>query len=138
MDARRRGTLLENSAAFLKHCAYWYPKKLRACDQELVHEGEFFKSIAVVYDLTCDTDEYSDKDRADIENIFRIFIGRIDWELETGGYSNWSLAEIAGALQCAECLQDRALIERFAFGKGGITDHISKCVLDDGWCTSVL
>lgn len=124
---------LKNSAAFLKHCAFWYPQKLRACDQELVHEGEFFKSIAVVYDLTYDTDEYSDQDRADIEKMFRIFIGRIDWELETGGYSNWSLAEIAGALQCSECLQDRALIERFAFGKGGITDHISKCVLDDGW-----
>lgn len=126
-------SLLDKATEFLKRVAYNYPKTLKACSQELVHEGEFFKSISVVYDLTCDSGKYTYQDKNAILNTFTIFMGRIDWALEAGSYSNWTLAEIAGALNIAAILQDRTLINRFVYGSGGILDHLSKGVLDDGW-----
>ncbi len=126
----------EKSAEFLKSVAdpkRGYPATLRACNQQMVHEGEFFKSCAFAYDLLYDTGLFSEQNHRDMENAFRIFMGRIDWELSCGALSNWSLAMIAGALYCAMCIQDRAMIERFVYGTGGITEHMSACILPDGW-----
>ncbi len=126
----------EKSAQFLKSVAdpeNGYPKTLRACNQQMVHEGEFFKSCAFAYDLIYDSGVLSEKDHIDIQNSFRILAWRMDWELSGGGISNWTLAMIAGALYCSMCLQDRALIERFIYGTGGIVDHMTAGVLPDGW-----
>lgn len=126
----------EKSAKFLRSVAdpeTGYPKTLQACNQQMVHEGEFFKSCAFAYDLIRDTGLLTDEDRENIHNAFRIFAWRIDWELKGGGMSNWSLAMIAGAMYCAMCIQDRSLIERFIRGIGGIVDHMTAGVLPDGW-----
>ncbi len=126
----------EKSAEFLRSVAdrtNGYPKTLRACNQQMVHEGEFFKSCAFAYDLLHDVGVFSAQDHEDIQNTFRMFAWRIDWELSGGGISNWSLAMIAGAMYCSMCLQDRALIERFIYGVGGIIDHMTAGILPDGW-----
>lgn len=126
----------EKSAEFLRSVAnkeFGYPKTLRACHQQMVHEGEFFKYCAFSYDLLHDAGVFSDKDHNDIQDAFRIFINRIDWELSGGGISNWTLVMIAGAMYCAMCVQDRVNIERFLYGIGGIEDHMTAGVLPDGW-----
>ncbi len=131
-----RREFAEKSAEFLRRVCdreKGYPVKLKACHQQLVHEGEFFKSCAKAYDLIHDAGVLSDKDHEDIHYSFRIFMDFLDWALSDGGISNWSLAEIAGALYCAMTLQDREKIERFVFGTGGALAHLQAGVYDDGW-----
>lgn len=126
----------EKAADFLRTVAdreTGYPHTLRACHQQMVHEGEFFKSCAFAYDILHDSGVFSEQDHSDIQHTFRMLIERMDWELSGGGISNWSLAMIAGAMYCAMCLQDRAWIERFIYGNGGILHHLRAGVLDDGW-----
>jgi hypothetical protein len=108
-------------------------KTRRACSQELVHEGEFFKSIAMSYDLLYYHDEIKAGDRVNIEATLRGFMDLIDAELGRGHLSNWTLAELAGALFSAQVLQDRERMERFIFGTGGFTRHLAAGVADDGW-----
>lgn len=126
----------EKSAEFLRSVANeetGYPATLRACNQQMVHEGEFFKSCAFAYDLIYKSGTLSSDDKSAIERTFRMFAWRIDYEISGGGISNWSLAMIAGAMYCSMCLQDRSLIERFVYGTGGITEHMAAGILPDGW-----
>lgn len=131
-----RQEFAEKTAEFLRRVSNrekGYPSKLKAGHQQLVHEGEFFKSCAMAYDIIYDTGLLSDNDHSDIHNTFRIFIDFLDWALADGGISNWSLAEIAGGLYCSMALQDREKIERFVFGIGGALEHLKAGVLSDGW-----
>lgn len=131
-----RREFAEKSADFLRLVAdreSGYPARMKACNQQLVHEGEFFKSCAMAYDIIHDSGVISSSGHQDIHNTFRLFIDFLDWSLADGGISNWSLAEIAGALYCAMDLQDREKIERFVFGTGGVMDHLRAGVYSDGW-----
>ncbi|WP_018752021.1 hypothetical protein [Paenibacillus sanguinis] len=110
-----------------------YPTTRRACHQELVHEGEYFKHTAVVYDLLAASDLLTAEDHAHVARSFRLFMELIDWALSVGGISNWTLAEMIGALYCSQALQDYEQMNRFLYGAGGFTDHLSKGTLDDGW-----
>ena len=110
-----------------------YPARHKACNQQLVHEGEFFKSCAMAYDIIHDSGVISSSGHQDIHATFRLFIDFLDWALADGGITNWSLAEIAGAMYCAMALQDREKIERFVFGTGGALDHLRAGVYSDGW-----
>ncbi len=131
-----RQDLAEKAALFLRRLvdpAKGYPATRRASHQELVHEGELFKHAAVVYDLIYDSGLLSEEDHANVERTFRLFIELIDWALSRGGISNWTLAEMIGALYCSQSLQDYERMRRFLYGTGGFTDHLSKGTLDDGW-----
>ena len=131
-----RQDLGEKAAMFLRRLidpAKGYPATRRASHQELVHEGELFKHAAVVYDLIYDSGLLSEEDHANVERTFRLFIELIDWALCKGGISNWTLAEMIGALYCSQSLQDYERMTRFLYGTGGFTDHLSKGTLDDGW-----
>jgi hypothetical protein len=110
-----------------------WPRTKQACNQELVHEGEFFKSLAMTYDLLYDHNAFNGDDRKNIEAVLRSYMELIDFELGRGHLSNWTLAELAGALFSAQVLQDRQQMERFIYGPGGFTDHLSVGVFDDGW-----
>lgn len=131
-----RRELAEKALDFLRKVidpAEGYPLTRKACHQELVHEGEFFKHTAVVYDLLAPSGWLTDEDRTNAETAFRLFMDLIDWALSVGGISNWTLAEMAGALYCSQALQDYERMNRFLYGIGGFTDHLSKGTLDDGW-----
>ena len=131
-----RRDLADKAALFLRRLvdpAKGYPATRRASHQELVHEGELFKHAAVVYDLIYDSGLLSEEDHANVEQTFRLFIELIDWALCRGGISNWTLAEMIGALYCSQALQDYERMTRFLYGTGGFTDHLSKGTLDDGW-----
>lgn len=126
----------KKAAAFLKKLAdprRGYLKNPRACNQELVHEGEFFKSAAFAYDLMYDSEELTEEDHRNLEAVFRKFAGYISEIAQSGNVSNWALAEIEGALYGACVLQDMHLIYRFLYGTGGVTDILSRGVADDGW-----
>lgn len=110
-----------------------YLRLPRACNQELVHEGEFFKSVAIAYDCVYDSELFTKEDHEKIEEVLRAFIEVVDQQLKKGEISNWTLAEICGALYSSCVLQDRALVERFLYGIGGASEHLSKGTLDDGW-----
>ncbi|WP_019909122.1 COG1470 family protein [Paenibacillus sp. HW567] len=131
-----RTELAEKAAAFLRETVHphrGYPSTLQACHQELVHEGEYFKHAAVVYDLLADSGLLTEEDHLNIESSFRLFMDLIDWALSVGGISNWTIGEMIGALYCSQALQDLERMNRFLFGTGGFTDHLSKGTLDDGW-----
>lgn len=127
--------LEEKVATFLKELVSdrGYLRLPRACNQELVHEGEFFKSVAIAYDCIYYSKLLSEIDHQKIETVLRAFIKVVDQQLKKGDISNWTLAEICGALYCSCVLQDRVLIERFLYGIGGASEHLSKGTLDDGW-----
>ncbi|WP_258881617.1 heparinase II/III family protein [Paenibacillus sp. sptzw28] len=131
-----RGEFGEKAALFLRRLAdpeKGYPATGRTSHQELVHEGELFKHAAVVYDLIYDSGLLSEEDHANVKRTFRLFIKLIDFALCKGGTSNWTLAEMIGALYCSQSLQDYEWMNRFLYGTGGFTDHLSKGTLDDGW-----
>ncbi|WP_028611612.1 hypothetical protein [Paenibacillus harenae] len=131
-----RRDVAEKASLFLKRLCdpeHGYPATRRASHQELVHEGELFKHAAVVYDLLYDSDLLSEQDHVAVQHTFRLFIELIDWALCIGNLSNWSLAEMIGALYCSQTLQDYERMTRFLYGTGGFTDHLSKGTLDDGW-----
>lgn len=128
----------------LKEKAVWMLKQLadpeigylanpRACNQEMVHEGEFFKSIVFAYDLLYHEPELSAADHHNIRAVLRKFMGYFDEILCSGNISNWAVAEMCGALYSACVLQDYAMIKRFLFGKGGMKDQMSRGILSDGW-----
>ncbi|WP_321003324.1 hypothetical protein [Eisenbergiella porci] len=126
----------EKAIHFLKelsHPDYGYLHNPRACSQELVHEGEFFKSVAFAYDLLYEEPELTIQDHKNIEAVLRKFMDYIDHIARSGNISNWTLAEIAGALYGACVLEDRCMMERFLYGPGGMTDQLSRGVLSDGW-----
>lgn len=110
-----------------------YLKRRYACNQELVHEGEFFKNTAIAYDLVYDMPELTAEDHKNLEAAMRCFMDYIDWEVQKGGVSNWTLLEIAGALYCSCILQDRERMERFLYGSGGAAEHLRIGTMSDGW-----
>ncbi|HWT75567.1 MAG TPA: hypothetical protein VN258_12750 [Mobilitalea sp.] len=131
-----RAEFLEKVILFLRRLTNektGYLTNLRACHQELVHEGEFFHSTAIAYDIVSDSQLLTKEDHSRIEKTFRKFIEIADFALLDGNISNWTLAEMTGALFCSLALQDRERAERFLFGIGGMKDHMSIGVLDDGW-----
>ncbi|MGB8453456.1 MAG: hypothetical protein WCD89_14160 [Anaerocolumna sp.] len=110
-----------------------YLTNLCACHQELVHEGEFFQSAAIAYDIVCSSGMLTKEDHGRITAVFRRFMELIDFALSDGNISNWALCELTGALFCSLALQDRERAERFLFGIGGMKEQIGVGVLDDGW-----
>ena len=125
----------EKTASFLREWSApdGYRRLPRAGNQELVHDGEFFKSAACAYDLIYDWDGWTEKDRENIEQTMRFYMEYIDAEICSGEASNWLLAEIAGAVYSAAVLGDKERMERFLYGPGGAADELAKGVLDDGW-----
>lgn len=131
-----REDMAKKAIQFLRavvHPIQGYPLKLQACHQELVHEGEFFKHTAVVYDVFADSGLLTTDDHANVDYSFRMFMDLIDYSLSIGDLSNWTISEMIGALYCSQALQDLERMNRFLFGIGGFTDHLSKGTLDDGW-----
>lgn len=125
----------EKVAAFLREWGSLdgYRRLPRAGNQELVHDGEFFKSAATAYDLIYDWAGWTAIDQENIEATMRFYMEYIDAEICSGEASNWLLAEIAGAVYCAAVLGDKERMERFLYGPGGASDQLAKGVLDDGW-----
>lgn len=125
----------QKTAAFLREWSApdGYRRLPRVGNQELVHDGEFFKSAACAYDLIYDWDGWTEKDRENIEQTMRFYMEYIDAEICSGEASNWLLAEIAGAVYSAAVLGDKERMERFLYGPGGAADELAKGVLDDGW-----
>ena len=125
----------EKVASFLREWSApdGYRRLPRAGNQELVHDGEFFKSAACAYDLIYDWEGWTDEDRNNIEQTMRFYMEYMDSEICSGEASNWLLAEIAGAVYSAAVLGDKERMERFLYGPGGAADQLAKGVLDDGW-----
>ena len=125
----------EKVASFLREWSApdGYRRLPRAGNQELVHDGEFFKSAACAYDLIYDWAGWTDEDRNNIEQTMRFYMEYMDSEICSGEASNWLLAEIAGAVYSAAVLGDKERMERFLYGPGGAADQLAKGVLDDGW-----
>ena len=110
-----------------------YPVTLRACNQSLVQEGGYFQGIAWSYDAVRPSGVFSEADEAQVETTFRMLIETMDAVTSQGHISNWNLAEIGGALFCSLAIQDLERADRFFAGPGGVTDHLSQGVMDDGW-----
>jgi hypothetical protein len=120
-------------ATFLRRLAEGYPRTLRGCNQDRVHEGHFFKHIAQSYDMILDADILTPQDKAQIEVAFRLMEETMDFEANTGNVSNWVLSEMSGALFTALMNGDLERAERFYRGPGGVLDQLGKGVMDDGW-----
>ena len=92
---------------------------MRACHQQLVHEGEFFKHMAAAYDLIHDAGLLRLNEHRRIERCFRLFMELIDWTLCSR--RDFQL-EPGRACRAAYCVRHCRILERmnrFIFGEGG-------------------
>ena len=105
----------------------------KAGHQELVHEGEFFRNAACAFDHILDAGLLSDHEIAQVRRAFRGFEEIIRRECLKGKISNWSLAELAGAVAIAAEREDLEAVEEFLDIPGGVLDHIARGILNDGW-----
>jgi hypothetical protein len=110
-----------------------YFRTYHAGHQEMVHEGEVFKNTAIAYDLVYDMEELTEVDHKNLEKMFRSAMLLFDGELRKGEISNWTLAELSGGLYMACVLQDYCQMNRFLYGVGAATEHLSKGTFSDGW-----
>jgi hypothetical protein len=110
-----------------------YPATLRACNQGLVQEGGFFQHAAMAYDMALDSGLFSEADRRQIETTFRMYMETIERASDYGPINNWNVAEVCGAFYCSLALGDLASADRWFSGPAGISDQLSKGVMDDGW-----
>ncbi len=110
-----------------------YFRTYHAGHQELVHEGEVFKDIAIAYDLVHDMEELTQENHQNLKNVFFSVMQLFDGELRKAQISNWTLAEICGGLYMACVLQDFHWIDRFLYGVGGAAEHLSKGTFAGGW-----
>lgn len=126
----------EKVAIFLKEIIdpkHGYFVTLKAGNQELVHEGEFFKHTALAYDHILHTGLLTPAECVEIELAFRQFQRIIHDEILKGNIGNWNLAELSGVIATAAVLEDLDQIHHFLYSVGGVGDHISKGILNDGW-----
>ena len=110
-----------------------YPSQLQSSNQQSVHEGQFFRSVARSYDMIQDAGVLTTKDQANIRLTFRLLIGVMDEILANGGVSNWSSYENSGGFFCAAALQDMDRMNRFVYGPSGMIDQLCGGTMDDGW-----
>lgn len=126
----------EKLAAFFRYFTNeqtGYPARFRGCHCSYVQEGHFFQHLAIPYDIIYDSGVLTEQDHRSIERCFRLYMKILDKDIRNGRISNWILSEVTGALYCAMALQDWALIERFAFGPGGVFWQIRRGAFNDGW-----
>ncbi|KFI53773.1 hypothetical protein [Bifidobacterium biavatii] len=125
----------EKSARFLREMIApdGYFRTIKGGSQELVHEGEFFKFIAFTVDHMRGLDLLTDAEVARVHECFRTFMEIIRCEMMKGKLSNWQLCELQGCIECAAEMQDIEEMDYFMHCDGGILDHLSRGVLDDGW-----
>ncbi|MBT1160793.1 hypothetical protein [Bifidobacterium sp. SO1] len=125
----------EKSALFLRELVSLdgYFRTIKGGSQELVHEGEFFKFVAFTYDHMRDLGLLTDDEEARLHRCFRMFMEIIRCEMMKGKLSNWQLCELQGCIECAAEMQDIEAMGYFMRCDGGIFDHLSRGVLDDGW-----
>lgn len=126
----------EKTAVYLRRLSdpvRGYPATLRACNQSLVQEGNFFQHVAMVYDMTLPSGCLSKADQAQIETMLRALIETLRRANDYGPINNWNVSEVIGGFYCALVLGDLAEAERWFSGPAGIVDQISKGVMDDGW-----
>ncbi|MCH9276860.1 hypothetical protein JS533_011350, partial [Bifidobacterium amazonense] len=110
-----------------------YMRTLKAGSQELVHEGEYFKFVSFAYDHIRDLHLLTADEEARLHEACRTFMEIIRCEMMKGKLSNWQLRELAGCITSAAEMQDLEAIDYFMHCDGGILDHLSRGVLDDGW-----
>jgi len=110
-----------------------YPSQLQSSNQQSVHEGQFFRSVARAYDMIQDSGVLTADDHANIALTFRLLIGVMDEVVSNGGISNWSTYENSGAFFCAAALQDMERMDRFVYGASGMIDQLAAGTMDDGW-----
>ncbi len=110
-----------------------YPARKKGCSQSYVQEGHFFQHLAIGLDIIWDSGVLSEKELAQMEGCFRLYMELLDSHVRSGHISNWILSELTGALFCALTLQDMDMALRFAFGPGGIAEQFRFGVFNDGW-----
>lgn len=110
-----------------------YFRTYHAGHQEMVHEGEIFKNVAIAYDMVYEMEELTVENHHNMETMFRSAIHMFDMELKKGEISNWTLAEASGGLYMACVLQDFNWMKRFLYGIGGAAEHLSRGTFSDGW-----
>lgn len=126
----------EKAAAFLREFIrddYGYLVFPHGGNQELVHEGEFFKHTALAYDRIKHAGLLSNDEETRLEQAFRFFMKIIEDECQKGRVSNWNLAELSGVITCAAVLQDLDRVDFFLEHMNGVRGHIARGILDDGW-----
>jgi hypothetical protein len=94
---------IESYSEYDKGC----PMMHMACNQGHVQEAEFFRDMAMCYDIIYDSGALTKQDHDDIERTFRSYIFFIDWLLTDGDANNFQICEVAAGLICSMALQDR-------------------------------
>ena len=109
-----------------------FPLTLKASNQASVQEGHFFQHLAQAYDLISDAEILSQKERAQIEHTFRLYID-IFLRYKTTGGANWAVSQLTGVLFCALAIQDFNLVDEVLYAPSCLLDKFRTYTMPDGW-----
>ena len=123
----------EKLAAFFRSFCPVYLEREKGCSQSYVQEGHFFQHLAICYDMIREAGVLTEAEKQAVSDCFYLYMTIQDRHLYQGHMSNWLISEMVGALYCAIALDDFAMIDRFAFGCGGLQDQIAYGMFNDGW-----
>lgn len=98
-----------------------------------VHEGIFFRSLAIAYDLVYECGELSREEQKRLDQLLYKYLEKADEFLLGGMVYNYAVCVDTGAILCSLVLQDMERLERFLHGTGGYFDQFSTIVMNDGW-----
>lgn len=110
-----------------------YPSTYSATNNGGPQEGEDIQRVAIAYDAILDAGILTDADQKAIERCMRLYMKIFEPNLTVGNMGNWSTSQSTAALFCALAMGDMAATDRYLYGPCGVTDFLSKGVMDDGW-----
>lgn len=117
----------------LSHPERGYPYTRFAVHQWLPQEGHFMYHAAQCYDLTLDSGLYSDKDRKQIDHMFRLFADATEKGNRGPSGANWAVSNLTGGFFAAVVLQDLVRADHMIYGPSMLMDKFRSYTMSDGW-----
>lgn len=125
-----------------------YPQTGKAAARYAVKEGILFQHAAIAYDAIREGELLTVDEKQQIEKTLGLFIR--DWAVSDGRLrenrqftyrlgldnaciDNHHLSIIVAGVFCSLLLHDVNHLNRFLYGVGGFTDHMSHGIMDDGF-----
>ncbi|WP_372772944.1 hypothetical protein [Mangrovibacterium sp.] len=110
-----------------------YPATLVGGSNSFVGEGKFWQAVGRMYDMVRQSDQFTEADHRQIQDMFRLFVTQTIKGNSKGAISNWNVAELTAAFYSAMNLQDWNLIDQILAGPTGIYKHLEHGIMNDGW-----
>ena len=109
-----------------------FPSTRKVAHQGTVHEGGVFQSLAKAYDMVLDSGIFSDADKEQIDNTFRLYTNQEARNQRPEG-ANWAVSQLTGGAFSALVLQDFEQVDFYLYAPSMLADKLRTYVMPDGW-----